>query len=142
MSRFFLIISLLLAMVSASTMAMAATVTQTDQVTATRALQRGAVIREGDLTGPFAMEDYLGQELTRPVRAGAVMTPRHVRTPLQVKRNETVSLIFRRGSLTMETTGRALGEGSTGDRISVMNSTSRKRVMGRIVGPGQVEVTP
>jgi len=142
MSRFFLIISFLFTLVCTPTVAVAATATQTDQVTATRALQRGALIREGDLTGPYATEDYLGQELTRPVRAGAVMTLRHVRTPLQIKRNETVSLIFRRGSLTMETTGRALDEGANGDRISVMNSTSRKRVMGRIVGPGQVEVTP
>ncbi|MGB6317566.1 MAG: flagellar basal body P-ring formation chaperone FlgA, partial [Litorimonas sp.] len=111
-------------------------------VTANRALQRGAVIREGDVSGPFADQDYVGQEMIRSVRAGAVMSPRMVRTPLQVKRNETVTLVFRRGALTMETTGRALGEGSVGDRVPVINATSRKRVTGRVTGPGIVEVSP
>ncbi|MEM7728174.1 MAG: flagellar basal body P-ring formation chaperone FlgA [Pseudomonadota bacterium] len=113
-----------------------------EQVVTTRPLQRGAVIRDGDVSGPFAQEDYVGRELVRSVRAGAVMSPRHVRTPLQVKRNETVTLVFRQGALTMETTGRSLGEGATGDRVSVINTTSRKRVTGRIAGQGIVEVTP
>ena len=113
-----------------------------DQVVATRSLQRGAIIREGDVDGPYAEEDYLGRELTRSVRAGSVMSPHHVRVPLQVERNETVTLLFRRGPLTMETIGRSLGEGSMGDRVSVLNTSSRKRVTGRIIGEGLVEVTP
>lgn len=141
MTRLFLILILLFGFAAAPQTVMAADAA-VEQVTANRPLQRGAVIREGDVTGPYATEDYVGQELIRSVRAGAVMTPRHVRTPLQVERNDTVTLIFRRGSLTMETTGRSLDEGSEGDRISVMNTTSRKRVTGRIIGPGLVEVTP
>lgn len=113
-----------------------------DQVVTTRALQRGAIIREGDVSGPYANEDYLGRELIRSVRAGAVMSPHHVRVPLQVKRNETVTLIFRKGPLTMETVGRSLAEGAMGDRVSVLNTSSRKRVTGRVIGEGLVEVTP
>ncbi|MEL6687538.1 MAG: flagellar basal body P-ring formation chaperone FlgA [Pseudomonadota bacterium] len=119
-----------------------ASASSADQVTTTRSLQRGTIIREGDVIGPFVEEDYLGRELVRSVRAGAVMSPHHVRTPLQVKRNETVTLVFRKGPLTMETVGRSLGEGANGDRISVINTSSRKRVIGRIVGEGLVEVTP
>jgi len=139
MARFILMLILAIGCVSAPQTIMAA---DTEQVTTNRALQRGAVIREGDVTGPYAVEDYVGLELIRSVRAGAVMTPRLVRTPLQVERNDTVTLIFRRGALTMETTGRSLGEGAEGDRISVINTTSRKRVTGRIIGQGLVEVTP
>ncbi|MEM9600902.1 MAG: flagellar basal body P-ring formation chaperone FlgA [Pseudomonadota bacterium] len=113
-----------------------------DQVTTTRALQRGAILRPADVTGPYAQDDYVGLELTRSVRAGAVLTLRHVREPLLVKRNETVTLVFRQGALSMETTGRALAEGGEGARIAVMNSASRKRIIGRIIGPGTVEVTP
>lgn len=139
MTRFVLILILLFGFAAAPPAVMAA---DAEQVTANRPLQRGAVIREGDVTGPYATEDYVGQELVRSVRAGAVMTPRHVRTPLQVERNDTVTLVFRRGALTMETTGRSLGEGAEGDRVSVLNTTSRKRVTGRIIGHGLVEVTP
>ena len=124
-----------------ATPALAASATA-DQVVATRTLQRGAIIREGDVDGPYADEDYLGRELVRSVRAGSVMSPHHVRIPLQVERNETVTLVFRKGPLTMETVGRSLGEGGIGDRVSVLNTTSRKRVTGRIVGEGLVEVTP
>ena len=139
MGRLFLILIMLLGLWAAPTTVMAA---EAEQVTANRALQRGALIRQGDVTGPYAVEDYVGQELIRSVRAGTVMTPRHVRTPLQVERNETVTLVFRRGPLTMETIGRSLDEGSVGDRVSVLNTTSRKRITGRIIGPGLVEVTP
>jgi len=139
MTRFILMLIMMLGSFAAPASVMAA---DAEQVTASRALARGALIREGDVSGPYATEDYVGLELTRSVRAGAVMTPRHVRTPLLVERNETVTLIFRRGALTMETTGRALDEGSDGDRVSVMNTTSRKRITGRIIGEGLVEVTP
>ncbi|GLQ21436.1 flagellar basal body P-ring formation chaperone FlgA [Algimonas porphyrae] len=140
MTRLIAITALLLAL-CLSPLAASAT-SAGDQVTTTRALQRGAVLRPADVTGPYAQDDYVGWELTRSVRAGAVLTPRHVREPLLVKRNETVTLIFRQGPLTMETTGRALDEGGDGARIAVMNSSSRKRITGRIVGPGLVEVTP
>lgn len=133
---------LLLAFVVLSGAPVLAASATADQVVATRSLQRGAIIREGDVDGPYAEEDYLGRELTRSVRAGSVMSPHHVRVPLQVERNETVTLLFRRGPLTMETIGRSLGEGSMGDRVSVLNTSSRKRVTGRIIGEGLVEVTP
>lgn len=139
MARLILCLIMLLGMIAAPTIVSAA---DAQQVTTNRPLQRGAIIRESDVTGPYAVEDYVGQELVRSVRAGAVMTPRHVRTPLLVERNDTVTLIFRRGALTMETTGRALDEGSEGDRVAVMNTTSRKRITGRIIGDGLVEVTP
>jgi flagella basal body P-ring formation protein FlgA len=139
MTRLVLILILLIGFAAVPQAVMAA---DSEQVTTNRPLQRGAIIREGDVTGPYATEDYVGQELIRSVRSGAVMTPRHVRTPLQVERNDTVTLVFRRGPLTMETTGRSLGEGAEGDRVSVINTTSRKRITGRIIGPGLVEVTP
>jgi flagella basal body P-ring formation protein FlgA len=139
MVRFILLLILLFGFAAAPQVTMAADM---EQVTTNRPLPRGTIIREGDVTGPYATEDYVGLELIRSVRSGAVMTPRLVRTPLQVARNDTVTLVFRRGALTMETTGRSIGEGAEGDRISVLNTTSRKRVTGRIIGHGIVEVTP
>lgn len=142
MLRLGLIFSIWLAIVAMPPPAVAADAIVADNVTTTRALPRGTILRDRDVSGPFAEEDYVGQELIRAVRAGAVLTPRHVRVPRLVKRNETVTLVFRQGALTMETMGRSLDEGALGERVSVMNSSSRKRIMGRVIGPGQVEVTP
>jgi flagella basal body P-ring formation protein FlgA len=142
MIRLTLILTLWLGLMAGITPLSAHAASVADQVTANRALQRGAIIREGDLSGPYVTEDYVGRELVRSVRSGAVMSPHHVRTPLAVKRNETVTLIFKRGALTMETMGRSLDQGSLGDRVSVLNATSRKRITGRIIGQGLVEVTP
>lgn len=146
MTRALLIICLVTAVLgtslSAPSFAEASTTASTDKVTTTRALPRGTIIKARDVTGPYAEDDYVGQELVRAMREGAVLTPRHVRVPLYVKRNETVTLIYRQGALSMETMGRSLGEGALGDRVTIMNLSSRKRIMGRITGPGQVEVTP
>ncbi|MGB6231610.1 MAG: flagellar basal body P-ring formation chaperone FlgA [Litorimonas sp.] len=111
-------------------------------VTTTRALQRGMVLDADDLSGDYHEDDFIGMELVRSVRAGAPLTVRNVRAPRLVKRNETVTLVFRRGPLVMETIGRSLGEGGLGERVSVMNTSSRQRVMGRITAEGTVEVSP
>lgn len=142
MLRLGLILSFWMACMLAPLPTLAAESGIAESVTTTRALPRGAILKARDVTGPFAEEDYVGQELIRAVRAGAILTPRHVRIPRLVKRNETVTLIFRQGALTMETMGRSLDEGALGDRVSVMNASSRKRIMGHVIGPGQVEVTP
>lgn len=112
-----------------------------EPVTAARALQRGMVLNADDLSGDYRAQDFIGKELIRSVRAGAPIDVRNVRRPHLVKRNETVTLVFRRGPLVMETLGRSLGQGAEGERIAVMNTSSRKRVMGRITAEGVVEVT-
>lgn len=140
MMRVLTLIAFVVLLCAASPVAYAASTG--DQVTTTRALQRGTVLRPRDVTGPYAEEDYVGLELIRSVRSGAALTPRHVREPLLVRRNETVTIVFRQGPLVMETTGRAMDEGGEGARISVINSSSRKRIMGRIIAAGTVEVSP
>ena len=59
-----------------------------------------------------------------------------------VERNEVVNLLFRRGSLTIVTEGRALGRGAIGDAVQVLNLSSRQSVQGVIRHHGMIEVAP
>jgi flagella basal body P-ring formation protein FlgA len=77
------------------------------------------VLGADDLSGDYRPQDFIGKELIRSVRAGAPLNVRNVRKPHLVKRNETVTLVFRRGPLVMETLGRSLGQGAEGERIAL-----------------------
>ena len=85
----------------------------------------------GALTDPgsaIGLEALVTLYAGRPIRAvdlGAAAV---------VERNQTVSLVYRTGGLSILTEGRALSRGRPGDVIKVMNLASRATVMG-IVGP-------
>ena len=83
---------------------------------------------------------YVGMSVVRTISSGAVMRPRDVAEPVQVRRNSQVKMIYRMGRMEITATGRALGEGRLGEIISVMNIDSRKRVEGRVTGMGTVEM--
>ncbi|MCR9127627.1 MAG: flagellar basal body P-ring formation chaperone FlgA [Rhodobacteraceae bacterium] len=86
------------------------------------------------------LEDVIGQEARvalypgRPVRRG------DVGPPALVERNAIVPLVYRRSGLEILTEGRALGRGASGERIKVMNLSSRGTVMGRIHADGSIHV--
>lgn len=83
---------------------------------------------------------YVGMSVVRTISSGAIVRPRDVAEPVQVRRNSSVKMIYRLGRMEITATGRALGEGRMGDIISVMNIDSRKRVEGRVTGMGTVEM--
>jgi len=108
--------------------------------TAVRTLPRGTIIAASDITGDN--HDILGMEVTRSIRKGSPLNPAFLREPHIVKRNERVALIFTHGRLRLETSGRSMQGGALGDRVTIMNTDSRQKVVGYIVGPGRVEVNP
>lgn len=97
--------------------------------------------KEQDIPGAISNPDVLfGQEARvalypgRPIRAG------DFGPPAIVDRNDLVVLIFDRQPLSITAEGRALGRGAVGDRIRVMNLSSRTTVTGFIRTDGQIEV--
>ncbi|MBO9411821.1 MULTISPECIES: flagellar basal body P-ring formation chaperone FlgA [unclassified Ruegeria] len=99
------------------------------------------VTKEQDVPGAVATPDILvGQEARvalypgRPIRAG------DFGPPALVDRNDLVVLVFERQPLSITAEGRALGRGAVGDRIRVMNLSSRTTVTGFIRRDGQIEV--
>ncbi|MEM9725573.1 MAG: flagellar basal body P-ring formation chaperone FlgA [Pseudomonadota bacterium] len=59
--------------------------------------------------------------------------------PTLVRRNAIISLVFRRGALSIRTDGRALDAGAAGERIRIMNLDSRRTVFATVVGPNLAE---
>ncbi|WP_420585368.1 flagellar basal body P-ring formation chaperone FlgA [Ruegeria sp.] len=119
-----------------------------DIVVPTRTIRAKEIISATDLelkaqqvSGAVSNPEFLiGQEARialypgRPIRAG------DVGPPALVDRNDLVVLVFDRQPLSITAEGRALGRGAAGDRIRVMNLSSRTTVTGVIRPDGQIEV--
>lgn len=70
----------------------------------------------------------------RPIRMSDLVSP------AAVERNQIVLLIYERGGLTIATEGRSLSRAALGDRVRVMNLSSRTTVTGTITEGGTVIV--
>ncbi|MEO1657070.1 MAG: flagellar basal body P-ring formation chaperone FlgA [Pseudomonadota bacterium] len=112
------------------------------EVLATRPLARGHVLTEIDLdaTSPEELRTFVGMAVRRPIFEGRAIRPYDVTLPVAVSRQDTVVVHFRRGALSLEMTGRALSEGSVGERIDISLPGRRNPIGAVVTGPGQVEV--
>lgn len=117
-----------------------------DGWTVSRVVRPATVLVAGDLLPVAAAPGALGEAPVgleartilypgRPIRAG------DVGPPALIERNALVLLHYRRGGLWISTDGRALGRGAAGERVRVMNLTSRTTVTGRIAADGSVHVS-
>jgi len=112
------------------------------EVLAARPLARGDILTPADLhaTSPDELRVFVGMAVRRPVFEGRMLRPFDVTEPTAVNRQDTVAVHFRRGPLTLEMQGRALGEGSIGDRIDISLPGRRQPTSAVITAPRAVEV--
>lgn len=116
-------------------------------VSAAETLPRGSLLQPKDLvlsagTSQSALEPYLGQETRRTIYSGTPVRLRDVQSPVLVRRNAKVSMLYRFKGLEISAVGRALGPGAEGEMIQILNLESRKRVEGRVSGLNRVEMQP
>ncbi|MEM7508260.1 MAG: flagellar basal body P-ring formation chaperone FlgA [Pseudomonadota bacterium] len=100
-------------------------------------------VRHGALDVPGALSDpnqAIGREARVTLYAGRPIRSGDLRNPAVVERNDLVRLSYVAGPLWIVTEARALGRGSKGERIQVMNLDTRAVITGRIEGPGEVTV--
>ena len=117
-------------------------------VVAARTIRAREVISGADLAtrpieSPGALRDpsaAIGKEARVMLYAGRPITAGDIAPRATVERNAIVTLIYRSGALRISTEGRALGRGAPGDRIRVMNLSSKATVTGRIREDGTIEV--
>lgn len=120
---------------------------------ASRALPRGSVIgaddirieerdimrlHRGYLSDP---ERILGKTLKRTIQENSVILPTQIALPQTIKRGSEVVILGTSGALTVRMSGTALSGGSKGERIRVLNNSSKQKVEAIIVAPGTVQVT-
>ncbi|WP_170413041.1 flagellar basal body P-ring formation chaperone FlgA [Ruegeria arenilitoris] len=121
---------------------------QADIVVPTRTIRAKEIISATDLElkaqqvpGAITKPEFLiGQEARVALYPGRPIREGDVGPPALVDRNDLVVLIFDRTPLSITAEGRALGRGAAGDRIRVMNLSSRTTVTGLIRPDGQIEV--
>lgn len=119
-----------------------------DIVTPTRTLRPGMLITAADLTirggtqpGMFdRISDVAGQEARVALYAGRPIPFEAVGPPAVINRNQIVPLYFRAGTLTIATEGRALERGGIGDRVRIMNLSSRATLFGYVQDDGSIKV--
>lgn len=119
----------------------AAAPTTAASVELTRPLAAGAILSPGDIrSGGSDEAEYVGKELRRFMPAGANVRETDLRTPTLVTRNRQVRLEFLRGPLSITAEGRALSNGAAGDTVRVINLTSKTVVTGVVVDLNRVAV--
>lgn len=121
-------------------------------VTLARPIPRGETIRESDIVVerlPRAdvqtdaiskTELVLNQAARRALRSGQTMRAADLMKPQIVSRDDAVTIVFKTKAITLTLRGKAMGNGSEGETISVLNPQSKRTVQGTVTAPGVVTV--
>ena len=127
-----------------------ATPLQADTLVATRLIRAAQVLGPADVVpsdlriagGATELAQVVGMEARVAIYPGRPVRLSELGPAAVVERNDLVSLVFRRGALTIVTDGRALDRGAIGASVQVMNLSSRQSVQGVVRHGGLVDVTP
>jgi len=117
----------------------------------TSSLVATEVIRAGDRLSPANVstesgdvvssdDPVIGREVRRTVYVGQEITLDDTRPARLIRRNQVVTVKFVSGTLEITTTGRAMGEATEDESISVLNLSSKKIVSGIVQEGGWVLV--
>jgi len=123
---------------------------------ATQAVPRGQVLSDSDLKSerrPIAgtvqyasVPAAVGRKSKRAFRPGEAIRAYDIEeprdeSPLLVKYGDTVRLVAKKGRLAVTlAAAQSLQQGRLGDVIRVRNIDSRRVIVGKVVGPGELEV--
>lgn len=93
----------------------------------------------GALTDPA---QAIGMEARINLYPGRPIHPGDLRAPAVIDRNEIVTMRYDHGGLQIITDGRAMDRVAAGERVRVLNLSSRMTVTATAAGPGLVIVGP
>ncbi|MGA7800108.1 MAG: flagellar basal body P-ring formation chaperone FlgA [Gammaproteobacteria bacterium] len=87
------------------------------------------------------LSDASGKRVTRTIAAGAVLTPDMLTAPRLIHRGDRVMLVAEAAGLQVQMAGKAMGDGTAGDKIRVQALSSKRIVQGTVISAGVVKVT-
>jgi flagella basal body P-ring formation protein FlgA len=119
-----------------------------DIVVPTRTLRAGDILTidivrlvEGENKSSFdRIEDVVGQEARTALYANRPILFDQLGPPTLIQRNQIVQVRFAGSRLMINTEGRALERGGVGDRVKVMNLSSRTTLFGYVQPDGHIAV--
>lgn len=118
-----------------------------------KTLPAGAILTPGDIemrlvplkyaetAGVADISQLIGKELQHQSRQGMLLRAADVAEPQLISRNDTVTLYFRNGPLTLTVKGQALNSAVEGGPVAVINAMSNRVVNGIAVAQGAVEIS-
>ena len=84
----------------------------------------------------------IGQAVRRQLASGQPVALADLGPPLLVTRGGAIAMVLDTAGLSLSAMGQAMENGGMGDRIRVLNPTSRAMVDAEVIGPGRVRVLP
>ncbi|WP_166417179.1 flagellar basal body P-ring formation chaperone FlgA [Cochlodiniinecator piscidefendens] len=128
--------------------AMMATSVCAEVVVASRTIRSHTMLTEqdlllnvGEVPGTYtAIEQLIGQESRVVLYAGRPIRSGEVGPAAIIERNQIITLVYNGGGLMIATEGRAMGRAAPGERLRVMNLSSRSTVTGQVAEDGTVYV--
>ncbi|MEM9550339.1 MAG: flagellar basal body P-ring formation chaperone FlgA [Pseudomonadota bacterium] len=98
-------------------------------------------VRAGELAGAYDLAAaVVGLETRVAIYPGRPVRFEDVGPPATIERNQLVDLIYIRRGLRIVAEGRALGRGAPGERVRVMNVSSKSTLTGTIRQDGAIEI--
>lgn len=87
------------------------------------------------------ISELVGKEAKRTLHRNKPVVMSSVGSMTTIHRNDQVTVKFHKGSLEIQTIGRAMESGGEGDLIRVMNLESKKTISGLITKNGEIDVS-
>jgi flagella basal body P-ring formation protein FlgA len=84
--------------------------------------------------------EVIGMQAKQYIPAGTAIKTSDLVSPLVIKNNDPVNIVYSSGTIDLKTVGTAVGSGAIGDMIKVKNSTSGIVVLGQIINKNTVQV--
>ena len=92
-------------------------------------------------SGDFSkLKSVIGQEVRMTLYTDQAIQTEDISLPTLVFRNQIVQINFASGGLNITASGRAMARGGLGDRIQVMNITSKSVLFGQVQQNGSILV--
>ena len=119
---------------------------------ANRVITPGEIITEHDLAyvesdknrlydGFFKeKQDLVGLSVIRTISTDTILTKRMVRQVAMIKRNQTVTLIIKKGAIEVTMLGIAKSDGYLNDSVKIWNPTSKKIIDALVLGADRAQI--
>ncbi len=125
---------------------------ETDAIVVQKPLERNQTIEKDDVNiismdmadlpsnTIFRIEDAVGKKTLRAINPKEVLRTDIVEEPPMVRRNDVVSIVAESGSLRITAVGEVKESGCRGERVKVVNLSSNKEVIARVIDSKMVQV--
>ena len=111
-----------------------------DKLSAEDVITARQPIADGPLKPMPVTDEAIGARVVRSLPEGAAVTAGNIQRLPLVRSGQQVALRARVGSIEVRGIGIAVESGQNGSLIRVVNPDSRRTLVGRVVGTGEVEV--